>query len=117
MSKYEFLHSTPNDIILRMEIKQDELEEHAKEIEYQSWLTGAYVREAIISALSVKKKIKYPENPIEVRSKTTKEIAKKSGKSEQQIQQELAYYSLRVKQANANIAQARQDRLAEIQGG
>ena len=43
--KHEFLHSTPNDIILRMEIKRDELEEHAKEMRTQGadpWVLFSY---------------------------------------------------------------------------
>lgn len=81
-----------------------------------SWMIGAYVREAIVSSFPGKKKIKYPESPIEKRSKSTKEISKKSGKTEQELQQELMYMSLRVKQANANIAKAREELLAVKQG-
>lgn len=82
-----------------------------------SWMIGAYVREAIVSAFPGKKKIKYPKSPIETRNESTKEIAKKSGKTEQELQQELMYMTLRVRQANANIAKAREERLAIKQGG
>ena len=117
MTKYDFLHSTPNDITLRLKIKGEEIEDHIKEMEQAAWLTGAYVRTAIVSALSGKKKVEYPKSPIEERNKSTKEISKKSGKTEQELQQEFMYMSLRIRQANANIAKAREERLAERQGG
>ena len=42
---------------------------------------------------------------------------KQTGKTEEELQQELAYYSLRVKQANSNIAKAREGRKLLEQGG
>lgn len=117
MTKYEFLHSTPNDISIRIKIKTEEIEEHIKETEHISWMIGVYVREAIVSAFPGKKKIQYPESPLEKRNKTTKEISKKSGKTEKELQQELMYMSLRVRQANANIAKAREERITNKVGG
>lgn len=52
------------------------------------------------------KQIKYPNNPLLEREKSTDSIAKKTGKSEAELQQEERYFALRIKQANANIAKA-----------
>lgn len=63
MTEHEFLHSTLREINLRLKKFKEEKEYRQKEIEYQCWLTGAYVQMAIGSCLS--KKVKYPENPLE----------------------------------------------------
>lgn len=63
MTEHQFRHSTLSEINLRLKKFKEEKEYRQKEIEYHSWLTGAYVQKAIGSCLS--KKIKYPENPLE----------------------------------------------------
>ena len=63
MTENQFRHSTLSEINLRLKKFKEEKEYRQKEIEYHSWLTGAYVQKAIGSCLS--KKIKYPENPLE----------------------------------------------------
>lgn len=63
MTEYEFRHSTLSEINLRLKKFKEEKEYRQKELEYHSWLTGAYVQMAISSCLS--KKVKYPENPLE----------------------------------------------------
>lgn len=118
MSKQEFIHSTPADILLRTKILNEQRNEEAKEMEYNAWISGLYVRAAIVSALSDKKRsVKYPPNPLLSEKNTMENAVKQSGKSEEELKQELAYYSLRVKQANANIAQAREGRKLLEQGG
>lgn len=113
MNKKEFYHSTPNDILSRIDIHNENQEYRIKEIEYQAWISGIFVKAAIASSFD--KKYKYPENPIAERSKSPKEIAKRSGKTEEQLKQEEAYAVLLVKKANANIAKNRQ-KLKEKQG-
>ena len=117
MSKKEFLHSTPSDIILRSNIVIEQEKEKARETNYNAWLSGAYVRAAIVSALSSKKKIEYPKNPLLSEKAIEENAVKQTGKTEEELQQELAYYSLRVKQANSNIAKAREGRKLLEQGG
>ena len=63
ISKREFLHSTLKDITMRIEGFKEEQEYRAQEIEYQSWLSGLFVRTAIVSALN--KRCKYPKNPLD----------------------------------------------------
>ena len=75
-------------------------------MEYHAWLNGYYVQCAILSAFNGKKN-PYPGNPLKIQSKDSKEIAKKTHKTEEQLKQELAYATLLVKQANANIAKKR----------
>lgn len=108
MTKQEFFHSTPIDIKYRISAYQEEqkiratLEEnHTKMEEYQAWATGLYTRFAIISALD--KKVQFPENPLVTHSKDIKEIAKNSGKSEAQLQQELLYMQMRVREVNSRL--------------
>lgn len=91
---------------MRAKAKNAKLESEFKLIEYHAWLNGYYVQCAILSAFNGKKN-PYPKNPLEVRSKDSKEIAKKTNKTEEQLKQELAYATLLVKQANANIAKKR----------
>lgn len=63
MTESEFRHSTLSQINMRLRRYKKEKEYHAKEIEYQSWLTGLYVQNAIASCFD--KKAKYPKNPLE----------------------------------------------------
>lgn len=49
------------------------------------------------------KKTKYPENPLTKKKEDIKEIAKNSGKSEAQMQQELLYMQLQVMKANSDL--------------
>lgn len=107
ISKFDFFHSTLNDVMLMIQSKNNQVEEKIKFVEYQCWLTGVYIQHTL--ACAFKKSYKYPENPIAVANKSTKEIAKKTKKSEQELAQEEAYMSLRVKQANANIAKIREN--------
>ena len=51
------------DINQRVKVFREEKKWETKEIEYHSWLTGLFVRAAIISAFG--KNHKYPENPLD----------------------------------------------------
>lgn len=102
MSEKEFRHSTLSEINLRIEVYQKEKEYRAKEIKYEAWLSGIFVMDAIASSFS--KNYKYPNNPLIDRTKTTEEISKETGKSEEELLQEEQYFAMRVRQANANIA-------------
>lgn len=68
-------------------------------------------------ACSFNKHAKYPKNPIQIDTKDTKQMAKVTGKSEEELRQEEIYMSLLVRQANANIAKAREEREASKQEG
>lgn len=63
MAEKEFRHATMAEINSRFKKYKEEKEYRAKEIEYQSWLTGLYVQNAIASCFD--KKTKYPKNPLE----------------------------------------------------
>lgn len=113
MRKNEFMRSTMKDVLLRIEAYREAEEEKVKLSEYQSWLTGLYVTHSI--ACNFNKHAKYPKNPIEADPKDTKQMAKITGKSEEEIRQEELYMDLLVRQANANIARKREEREAERQ--
>ena len=115
MTKKDFLHSTMKDVNIRIEEYGKEKEEKIKTVEYLSWLTGIYVTHSI--AVSFNKHAKYPDSPIKVDPKDTKKMAKVTGKSEEELRQEEMYMSLLVRQANANIAKAREEREALKQEG
>lgn len=104
MTEKEFLHSTIKSINYRVLAYRKEKEYKAREIEYQSWLTGIFVMNAINCCFS--KKATYPKNPLVVLKKDSKEISKSTGKSEEELLQEEQYFAMRVRQANANIANA-----------
>lgn len=103
------------DVNIRIEEYGKEKEEKIKTVEYLSWLTGIYVAHSI--AVSFNKHAKYPDSPIKVDPKDTKKMAKVTGKSEEELRQEEMYMSLLVRQANANIAKAREEREALKQEG
>lgn len=100
------------DINLRIENYKEEKEYEAKMLEYHSWLTGAFVKSAINCFFS--KTAKYPENPIETEKKSVKGIAKANNMSEEEIQQNLQYISMRVRQANANITAVKETKKSEM---
>lgn len=97
----EFFHSTPNEINMQIEAYWNTVKRQYEFAEYQAWLNGLYDAWAIGTCFN--KKTKYPENPLEKKSKEISEIAKKSQKSEAQIQQELLYMQLRVMQVNYEL--------------
>lgn len=101
MNEKEFLHSTPKYINMFIEAYEKKIEYEIDMIKYQSWLTGYYTLNAIGCSLS--KKNKYPDNPFEEKKKSIKEIAKNNGKTEEEINQQLLYMTLKVKQANARL--------------
>nr|DAI80278.1 MAG TPA: zipper dimerization domain transcription factor-like protein [Caudoviricetes sp.] len=109
MSRKEFLRSTIRDLQVRIreyeKIKRDEIETQVKLIEYQSWLSGLYVKSAVESAIS--DKAKYPDEPITEKTKKP-QIEEKPDvpkRSEAELKQEERYYELLIKKANANIAE------------
>lgn len=109
MSRKEFLRSTIRDLQVRIreyeKSKRDEIETQVKLIEYQSWLSGLYVKSAVSSALS--DKVKYPDKPITEKTKEP-QIEEKTDvpkRSEAELRQEERYYELLIKKANANIAE------------
>ena len=109
MSRKEFLRSTIRDLQVRIREyekgKRDEIETQVKLIEYQSWLSGLYVKSAVSSALSGK--AKYPDKPITEKTKKP-QLEEKTDvpkRSEAELKQEERYYELLIKKANANIAE------------
>lgn len=109
MSRKEFLRSTIRDLQIRIreyeKSKRDEIKTQVKLIEYQSWLSGLYVKSAVASALS--DKAKYPDKPITEKTKKP-QIEEKTDvpkRSDAELKQEERYYELLIKKANANIAE------------
>lgn len=101
MTKDEFFHSTPKEISVYINAYKEQKEYELKSTNYQSWLTGSYVLQAINCAFS--KNGNYPENPLLKEEKSIESIEKRSGRSKEEMQQELRLMELRVMQANANI--------------
>lgn len=101
MTKDEFFHSTPKEVYAYINAYKEKMEYELKNTNYQSWLTGSYVLQAINCAFS--KNGSYPENPLVKEAKSIESIEKQSGKSKEEMQQELRCMELRVMQANANI--------------
>lgn len=104
ISEKEFMHMTLRSVRLRIERFWKREIEKQRQTEYYAWLTGYFNQFAIGAIMS--KQIKYPNNPLLEREKSTDSIAKKTRKSEAELQQEERYFALRIKQANANIAKA-----------
>lgn len=110
MTKREFFHSTPADIRLmadaynhKMKMRSEEAEEAVKLAQFQSWLTGSYVRIAIASAFNGKK-VKYPDNPLaEKKIETAEQAAKKLNKSVEEVKMEMLFASQMIKAANSQL--------------
>ena len=102
------MHSTPKTIKLYIKEFWENKEREIEWMQWHSWQTGQYVLAAIGTAFS--KRCKYPPNPIAKKEESVKEIAKRTNKSEAEIQQNLMYMSMRVRQANANLEQKRKER-------
>lgn len=66
MSKYEYFHSTPNDVQLYIDVMaKKEKERRDMEIDlldYRAWLHGLYVARAVASVMS--KHARYPREPL-----------------------------------------------------
>lgn len=66
MSKYEYFHSTPNDVQLYIDVMaKKEKERREMEIDlldYRAWLHGLYVARAVASVMS--KHARYPKEPL-----------------------------------------------------
>lgn len=90
--------------MLIFDAKKDEIDNHIDSLEYQSWLTGFYVRQAIVSAFPGKKKVDYPQNPLIEKSKSAERVAKNTNKTEQELLQEKADVEFLVRNANFNIS-------------
>lgn len=104
------------DVNLRIKAYREEKQYDAKKVEYQSWLTGLFVRSAIVSAFNGKK-FKYPDNPIGIEHKSMEEIAQETGKTKEELAQEEQYFSMRVRQANANIDKVRKNKESDSKNG
>lgn len=77
--------------------------------EYIAWLNGFYVRLAVAEIFGGKSAPRYPNKPLTDNSDSIEEIAKKNGKTEEEINAELVMATLQIREANA--------RLDEIQNG
>ena len=62
MTKHEYMHSTPHDVDLFLQVKSDDEKQKADIMNYTAWLNGLYVVRAVASVMS--KKSKYPKRPI-----------------------------------------------------
>lgn len=81
---------------------EEQLQRDIDEKEFTAWINGLYTSMAIASCFS--KNCKYPENPISKKQDTIEEKAKKAGKTEEELQQELLYMQLRVMQTNYELS-------------
>lgn len=61
MTKQQYMHSTPKDVRMHIEIYTEKLKYESQVVEYSAWLNGLYVLRAIGNAFS--KKSKYPKKP------------------------------------------------------
>jgi hypothetical protein len=86
-----------------MEMRQKLEEEHYKQIDYQAWLTGIYVKIAVGNVLGGKKSTQYPQKPLSDNSDSVAEIAKHSGRTEEEINADLLMATLQIQEANARI--------------
>lgn len=62
MTKHEYMHSTPNDVDIFLQVKSDDERRSGDLVNYEAWLHGVYVARAVASVMS--KKSKYPKKPI-----------------------------------------------------
>ncbi len=110
MSRKEFLRSTLKDLRIRIEqygiLKNEEIQSQLINMDYQSWLTGLYMK-ASISCVLFSRKASYPSKPItqEKQNNWVEHNPDTPKKSEAELRQEERYYELLIRQANANISE------------
>lgn len=110
MSRKEFLRSTLKDLRIRIEqygiLKNEEIQSQLISMDYQSWLTGLYMKTSI-SCVLFPRKASYPSNPItqEKQNNWVEHNPDMPKKSETELRQEERYYELLIRQANANISE------------
>lgn len=110
MSRKEFLRSTLKDLRIRIEqygiSKNEEIQSQLINMDYQSWLTGLYMK-ASISCVLFPRKTSYPNRPItqEKQNNWVEHNPDMPNKSEAELRQEERYYELLIRQANANISE------------
>lgn len=110
MSRKEFLRSTLKDLRIRIEqygiLMNEEIQSQLINMDYQSWLTGLYVKTSISCAL-FPRKVSYPNRPItqEKQNNWVEHNPDTPKKSEAELRQEERYYELLIRQANANISE------------
>lgn len=110
IKKHEFFHMTPKDFNYALDAynenfkAQQKLEEmHYNQLDYQAWLIGIYVKIAIGNVLGGKKSAPYPQKPLTDNSESVTEIAKNSGRTEEEINADLLMATLQIQEANARI--------------
>ena len=103
---------TPKDFQYATEAYNDKMEYALKmekarteSGEYLAWLSGLYVQMAVGAVLGGKKAKRYPEKPLTDRSDSIEEIAKRSGKTEEELNADLLLATLQINEANARIEQ------------
>nr|DAT24079.1 MAG TPA: hypothetical protein [Caudoviricetes sp.] len=110
MSRKEFLRSTLKDLRIRIEqygiSKNEEIQSQLINMDYQSWLTGLYMK-ASISCVLFPRNASYPSKPItqEKQNNWVEHNPDTPKKSEAELRQEERYYELLIRQANANISE------------
>lgn len=86
-----------------LKAKQKLEEMHFNWLDQHAWLVGAYVRLAVSSVLGGKKAPQYPQKPLTDNSDSVAEIAKNSGRTEEEINADLLMATLQIQEANARI--------------
>lgn len=110
MSRKEFLRSTLKDLRIRIEqygiAKNEEIQSQLINMDYQSWLTGLYVKTSVLCTL-FPRNVSYPNRPItqEKQNNWVEHNPDTLKKSEAELRQEERYYELLIRQANANISE------------
>ena len=87
----------------KMKLQKQMEEMHYNWLDQHAWLVGAYVRMAVGSVLGGKKASQYPQKPLSDNSESVAEIAKNSGRTEEEINADLLMATLQIQEANARI--------------
>ena len=96
MSKYTYLHSTPNDVDIYIEEfdkrTKAEAEIAFERMKYSAWLSGLYVQNAVASVMS--KRAKYPKKPYGEEDSNTIVCTEDMTEEEKQLAAEMLFQNL-----------------------
>lgn len=103
MTAKAFLRSTPAVVRMTLKAHDQRVRDEALAMRVQAWQNGIYVLAALSSSFG---KRRYPPNPAEEELNSVSAIAERTGRSEDEVAQEIRLITLQVQAANSRISKS-----------
>lgn len=101
------MHSTPRDINTYIDIHNEKQQQEYDMREHVAWMHGIYVMNAIATCFA--KGHDYPDNPLLPKAGDIHDIARKTGRNEQEMKNELLMMQFLVGEANSKILKVEEE--------